>query len=193
MTQEQEGLKGGRHLRNLMLLCNPDAQCSVRATPPVLPGTSLMPPQMMLLEGLNWIGSRDEWTAKRAWPDFLSAEVIEWHIEGKGEPTAAQKLALRNLIPQAETIGTTLKEALFRYIKIARKKNPDWFEDCPAIRSAGQLAKLLELSSVTVLRQESDGEALIGLGFSCEWDPEHGFGVAVFRGHLVDAGPFECS
>ena len=34
VTQEQEGLKVERLLRNLLLLCNPDAQSSVWATPP---------------------------------------------------------------------------------------------------------------------------------------------------------------
>ena len=34
VTQEQEGLAGERALRNLLLLCNPDTQSSVWATPP---------------------------------------------------------------------------------------------------------------------------------------------------------------
>ena len=33
VTKEQEGLKGERVPRNLLLLCNPDAQSSVWATP----------------------------------------------------------------------------------------------------------------------------------------------------------------
>ncbi len=36
VTQEQEGLKGERHLRSLLLFHNPDAQSSVWATPPNL-------------------------------------------------------------------------------------------------------------------------------------------------------------
>ncbi len=34
VTQEQEGLKGERVPRHLLLLCNPDTQSSVWATPP---------------------------------------------------------------------------------------------------------------------------------------------------------------
>lgn len=91
-----------------------------------------------------------------------------------------------------EQIGPSLKEALLRYLKVARKRNRDWFEGCPVVQSADKLFKILDLQSVRVLRQEHDGESIIGLGFSCDWDDEHGFGVAVYRGQLVDAGPFEC-
>jgi hypothetical protein len=39
-TQAQEGLKGERLLRNLLLLCNPDAALSVWATPPKVDNTA---------------------------------------------------------------------------------------------------------------------------------------------------------
>ena len=38
VTQEQAGLKGGSLLRNILLLCKPDTQSSVWATPPELAG-----------------------------------------------------------------------------------------------------------------------------------------------------------
>ena len=42
VTTEQEGLNGGPVLRNLLLLCNPDAQSSFRTILPGQPGDSLV-------------------------------------------------------------------------------------------------------------------------------------------------------
>ncbi len=55
MTQEQEGLKGERLLRNLLLLHNPDAQSSVWATPPRRQSFTLgnRPPLAPTLKGLH--------------------------------------------------------------------------------------------------------------------------------------------
>lgn len=151
-----------------------------------------MPPQTISLADMNWISQREEWISSRSLPHFLTHEVVEWTIAGDDAPSPAQELALQNFLRDEERIGKSLQEALLRCLTLARKRAPDWFGDSPAIRSANQLSQVLDLQCVKVLRQEHDGEAIIGLGFSCDWDPEHGFGVAVYRGHLVDAGPFEC-
>ncbi|MCA9058410.1 MAG: pentapeptide repeat-containing protein, partial [Planctomycetaceae bacterium] len=97
------------------------------------------------------------------------------------------------LIDHEEQIWKDLQETLVRYIKITRKENPDWFEDVPTVRAVSGLGKVLELQGFTILRQEHSDEAIIGLGFSCEWDPEHGFGAALHKGNVVALGQAEVS
>jgi|GEM_PF-4001172 len=150
-----------------------------------------MPTKTLSLAGLEWKHAQDEWRTTRAFPLLLETGDEECIIEGGDDPSPAQIQALQHLFDHEAQIWKDLQETLVRYIRAARKSMPDWFEDVPRVKFVDQLSEVLEFQGFMILRQEHAGEALIGLSFSCEWDPEHGFGVALHRGHVVALGQAE--
>ena len=71
-----------------------------------------------------------------------------------------------------------------------RKQDRQWFEDeeCPELNKPDELRDLMEFQSLRVRRDQFRGTALLGFSFACKWDDEHGLGVLVHQGTVLDVG-----
>jgi hypothetical protein len=63
----------------------------------------------------------------------------------------------------------------------------------PAVQSAEQLSRLIDLRHVHVHPWTKDGVGYVGLQFGCTWDQEHGFGVLMHRDRVVSVGSADVS
>jgi hypothetical protein len=159
------------------------------------------------LAGMTFNFGEGRWEAGRRFP-FLPAEsegdeltiaiVHDEDAEAEGrevhdQPTEGQRRALQRFLDHEQTICEALLDALVRYIRVIREQDMGFFDDLPEIESRADLDEVVEFHELDVLPMEHDGEAVIGLGFSCEWDPEHGLGMALYKGHVVDVGQAEVS
>ena len=73
------------------------------------------------------------------------------------------------------------------------KSEPEWFEHGPKAAKPDDLRFLLQLSSVYIHPADAQGRGDIGLTFHCEWDDEHGIGVRIRDGKVVDVGYSDCA
>ena len=63
----------------------------------------------------------------------------------------------------------------------------------PAIQSAEELSRLIDLRHIHVHPWIKDGVGYVGLQFGCTWDQEHGFGVLMHRDRVVSVGSADVS
>lgn len=159
------------------------------------------------LAGMTFDFYEGRWEAGRRFPhlpaesdeeELTIAISLDEEAEDEGgeiqdQPTAAQRRALQRFLDNEQPICEALLDALVRYIKVIRDQGMGFFEDLPEIESREDLGEVVEFGHLDVLPMEHDGEAVIGLGFHCEWDPEHGLGMALHKGCVVDVGSAEVS
>lgn len=106
------------------------------------------------------------------------------------EPVPSQVRAFESFVEHEASICAVVLDAIFRWYERWRKQDPEWFEmcDCPEIGKSDELRDLMEFDSLRIRGDEFKGTALIGLSFDCEWDDEHGLGVLMHRGTILDLG-----
>jgi len=143
------------------------------------------------------------WIGKRGFPEFLPFRETP-HAKGKApttfellvvaedqeQPTPAQVGAFEFFVEHETAVCGTIIDAVFRWYVRRRKQDREWFEeqDCPEIDKANSLRELMTFQGLRVRRDEFQGTALTGFSFSCKWDEEHGLGVLVHRGTVLDVG-----
>jgi hypothetical protein len=108
-------------------------------------------------------------------------------------PSPAQITAAAYLISESSTLAKVVCEAVLPYFNAALEAGHGFFDDLHPITSPDEARGLLSLSSVYIHHHHQDGIALIGLGFGCAWDEEHGFGVLLHRSTVLDVGEAEVS
>jgi hypothetical protein len=105
-------------------------------------------------------------------------------------PTPGQVAAYAYLLANEDAIRDALVAAIFEeYPKIRQKVLRDGTADptaIPELSSPGDLKDLVGLAVIHVLRVEKDGAAYAGFEFGCDWDEEHGLGVMMHRGRIVE-------
>ncbi|HVC92087.1 MAG TPA: ankyrin repeat domain-containing protein [Pirellulales bacterium] len=144
----------------------------------------------------------DSWAGKRRFPEFLpfretphrgkAPTTFELFVGAKDEepPSPAQVLAFQFFVEREKNVCGTIIDAVFRWYVRRRKQDREWFEeqDCPEIDKADWLRDLMTFQALRVRRDEFEGTALTGFSFACKWDEEHGLGVLVHRGTVLDVG-----
>lgn len=156
-----------------------------------------------VLGKLTFDGDAGSWTGKRRFPDFLPFRETP-HARGKApvtfellvdaedkeQPTPAQVRAFQFFVEHETDVCRTIIDAVFRWYVRRRKQDQDWFEeqDCPEIDTADGLRELMTFQGLRVRRDEFEETALTGFSFACKWDDEHGLGVLVHRGTVLDVG-----
>lgn len=125
--------------------------------------------------------------ARRAAQGFLPVTI---ETLGRAEPSDAQRAAYLFLAENEEAVSTTVLNAIFEYYQFVQKEDPNWFADwdCPEIDSVSDLASLIEIAGLVATPFESDGSALVGFQFHCDWDIEQGLGVLVHRDRIIEVG-----
>jgi len=152
---------------------------------------------------LTFDADAGSWTGKRRFPDFLPFRETP-HAKGKApttfellvdaddqeQPTPAQVRAFQFFVEHEKDVCGTIIDAVLHWYVRRREQDPEWFEeqDCPEIDKADGLRDLMTFQGLRVRRDEFKGTALTGFSFSCKWDDEHGLGVLVHRGTVLDVG-----
>jgi hypothetical protein len=105
-------------------------------------------------------------------------------------PSAEQANALRYLLEHEEAIRDALVAAIFEEYSAIRegllRDGLDDEEDLPNLERPDQLKAHIGLSTVHILAVVKDGAAYVGFEFGCTWDMEHGLGVMMHRGRIVE-------
>lgn len=100
--------------------------------------------------------------------------------------------ALRYLEKYQETVLQVTLQAVYR-------EYPEWREDygydeeeldevMPEIKAPENLLNLLKPYRVNVLNVEKEDTAYYGIEFACSWDEEHGLGVMLHNGRVIEVG-----
>ncbi len=101
-------------------------------------------------------------------------------------PTPAQVAAYEFL--QAHEV-----EVAAAVLAAVRVEYPAGEHGMPWLDSAEELRAFVGLAIVHVLPVERDGVAYLGFELGCAWDEEHGVGVLVHRGEVVEVGDADTS
>jgi hypothetical protein len=135
--------------------------------------------------------------------------VREYEVISFGEPVAvrltvpcgkgsniedAQRQAFAAFDKQKDSLVKVAEEALFKYYEDVgadyRKRLGSEFADkmAPLISSFAQLKPLVRLNQVVAQRSFSSGDRVIGLLFSCSWEPELGAAVRFVNEEIEEVG-----
>ncbi len=146
------------------------------------------------IAGLQFTLDNRRWCHRREFPFLPSSDESQFSIDSESRtPSAAQIAAITEFLRKEESICKAMLETILRYVQVSRNTDPSWFAGVPTVNSAESLGRIIELQDIGAMEIERDGEALLGVYFSCEWDPEHGLGVAVHQGLVVDIGNADVS
>ena len=104
------------------------------------------------------------------------------------EPTEAQIAAVKYLLENQSRIIERVLDASLRWARYFMENNEDWFDEDEAIESVSQLRDNMGALEILVSPQAVDGFAWIGFSTDCEWDEEHGLGIAVWKDTVIDVG-----
>ena len=89
-----------------------------------------------------------------------------------------------------------IMEALVAYYTKLRKtwlRNNPRLDDLPVIESVEEMRKNVGLGRLHMFSVAKGGVAYIGLEMGCTWDEEHGVGVLLHKGRMVDVGQADTS
>lgn len=139
--------------------------------------------------------------------DFnLDVEPQENH-QSSFTPTPAQARAFQHLLDNQQQIRKAVMEGIYAVYdqwrenyfgqKVSRDGGKTWQPEypdgpppdlMPKLSHAGDLPRLITLSTIHVLAKEREGLTCIGFAFYCKWDEEHGLGVLTHNGKVIDVG-----
>ena len=103
-------------------------------------------------------------------------------------PTAEQAAALKYLLDhQVQTAHAALKATLL-YVKELFNENKDWYDFFDVPESEHDILSIMEVPCIEIHDQSVDGFAWIGIAAGCEWEEEHGCGIAMWKGLVLDIG-----
>jgi len=117
---------------------------------------------------------------------------IDVYLSGgnKKTPDPAQVEAYRRYVQSEKPIGEKAVAAIYRYytVTLPKRWGSEEMEYLPKVRSAQDLKLLVQQQAVTIHPPDRKGQCDIGLAFACGWDDEHGLGVLIRAGEIVDVG-----
>ncbi len=123
-----------------------------------------------------------------------------WVISPDGsKPSVWQERAFRHFLENQDTICNRVVDAVFDLYQgtwafwretAEPGKQHEYTDDLrvPELHSRDGLRRVIRLEALTVLDFPNDDLALMGFCFQCTWDIEHGIGVLVREGRLVEVG-----
>jgi hypothetical protein len=107
------------------------------------------------------------------------------------QPLSAEQVnAFRYLLEHEDATRDALLRAIFEEYPVIRKNLLQGGvadeSEMPDIERAEQLKSHIGLSTIHVLRVARGDAAYIGFEFGCTWDEEHGLGVMMHQGRIVE-------
>lgn len=159
--------------------------------------------QHEVLGKLTFDAEGGSWSGKRLFPTFVPFREAP-HARGKApttfellvaaedneQPSQAQVRAFQFFVEHENAVSDKIIDAVFRWYVRRRTQEREWFEehDCPEIDQANKLRDLMTFHGLRIRRDEFKRTALTGFSFACKWDDEHGLGVLVHRGTVLEIG-----
>jgi hypothetical protein len=113
-------------------------------------------------------------------PSEVQHQAMSFHLEHGQEVFDSVLAALRPYYAQMRP----------RYLRFLGSEADSLM---PAVQSAEELSRLIDLRHVHVHPWTKDGVGYVGLQFGCSWDQEHGFGVLMHRDRVVSIGSADVS
>jgi hypothetical protein len=118
---------------------------------------------------------------------------------GPDGPSRRQEKAFADFLKNQGRICNRVVDAIFDFYRCNwgywRPAAPPGQDDVheyeagvPELRSRDGLKKLIALSMLSVVDFPDNTAGVIGFCFDCTWDPEHGLGVLVRKGKVVEVG-----
>jgi hypothetical protein len=116
-----------------------------------------------------------------------------------GMPSRRQERAFRQFLDDRDVICNRVADAIFdlyqgNWGSWRGTAEPDKAEEhmddlrVPELHSRDGLRRVIRLEALSVLDCPQDNVALLGFCFECAWDVEHGLGVLVRQGGVVEVG-----
>jgi hypothetical protein len=107
-----------------------------------------------------------------------------------GPPTPGQAAAYEYLLANQDAVRDMLVASIMDEYPLLRQNvlagGPIDPADMPEQLSADDLKSRVGLAVIHVLSVEKDGVAYTGFEFGCTWDEEHGLGVMMHQGRVVE-------
>ena len=130
--------------------------------------------------------------------------VVSGSLATEGSaPHRGQCAAYDFLVLHQQRVTEALLSEAFRYYRAGYKENFRMAISCAGRKEAKRmvprlfrkigLARVLGLHQVHFLPVDKDGVGYVGYEFGCNWDEEHGFGVLMYKDHIVSVGSASCS
>jgi hypothetical protein len=111
-------------------------------------------------------------------------------VAASGPPTSEQAAAYEYLLVHQDAIRDTLVAAILEEYPLLRQNALGGGSidpvDMPEQISPDDLKSRVGLAVIHVLSVAKDGVAYTGFEFGCNWDEEHGLGVMMHRGRVVE-------
>jgi Leucine-rich repeat (LRR) protein len=117
----------------------------------------------------------------------------------RGTPSASQERAFLDLLDRQDTVCDRVVDAIFDHYRCTWG---DWRSEVepgreefdsddlliPELADRDGLKSLIRLDALSVLDFPGNRQGVLGFCFDCTWDPEHGLGVLVHRGRILELG-----
>jgi hypothetical protein len=126
---------------------------------------------------------------------------FELHLigPGRGKPSASQERAFLDFLKQRDMVCNRVVDAIFDHYRChwgdwrasVEPGREEFYTDdllIPELPSRDGLKSLIRLDALSVLDVPGKGPGLLGFCFDCTWDPEHGLGVLVRGGKIIEIG-----
>ncbi|EMI22297.1 hypothetical protein RMSM_00773 [Rhodopirellula maiorica SM1] len=120
--------------------------------------------------------------------DTEMGDTFSTQLAADREPSEAQIAAVKYLLENQSRIITRVLDASLRWARYFMESNEGWFDEEEVITNVSDLRENLAGLDILVSPQAVDGFAWIGFSTDCEWDEEHGLGVAVWKDTVIDVG-----
>jgi hypothetical protein len=116
-----------------------------------------------------------------------------------GEPSQEQQRAFLQFMRRQNSICKVVVQAVFEHYQghwgswrgtVEPGKEKEYTDDIliPELFTPADLEQVIRLDALHVLDFPTSGEAYLGFCFDCSWDPEHGLGVLVHGGKVIELG-----
>jgi hypothetical protein len=109
------------------------------------------------------------------------------------EQVAAYAYLKENQATVTEAIMTALLADYKKLRKRWLKNDPDLQEELPEIGTVEEMRKNVGLGTLHMHGVAKAGHAYVGLELGCTWDEEHGAGVLLHKGRVVEVGQADTS
>jgi Leucine-rich repeat (LRR) protein len=109
----------------------------------------------------------------------------------RGEPSSSQEKAFLHFLKTRDTICNAVVSVIFDYYQTNWGFWRGEYGDAlliPELQSRDDLKRVIRFGTLYVLDDPAKGAAVIGYCFDCSWDAEHGLGVLVRGGRVIELG-----
>jgi len=129
-------------------------------------------------------------------PDEHDPIELTVPVADGAHPSPAQEAALRRLFSDREALAAEVVVGLVKTFRSYMAGMMSGYEEARIVASKEGIAKLnldspssmkimVDLSSVTILSNQRDGEAYMAFDFHCAWDFEHGTSLLMHKGKFI--------